>query len=139
MIPLWTPFCRNKYAVCSFFVIVISDITIALFQVNVAHEEQEIHMDVVLSGTTSDDTIHHPAEYMDISDIHSFELERDDIKFVMLLGSGNFGEVFKATLGNDTVAVKSLKGEIIYAFKYVAFEWTALFFSRQAWEKCFSV
>ena len=92
-------------------------LTIALFQVNVAHKEQQIHMDVVLSGTNSDDTTHHPAEYIDVSDIHSFELERDDIKFVKLLGSGNFGEVFKATMGNDTVAVKSLKGETFYTVK----------------------
>ena len=92
-------------------VLIISDITIASFQVNIPIEPEEIHVDVVTPGTNSDDNVHQTAEYMDISNIHSFELERDDIKFVRLLGSGNFGEVFKATMGNDTVAVKSLKGE----------------------------
>ena len=52
------------------------------------------------------------AQYMEINDIHSFELERDDIEFVRLLGNGNFGEVFKANMGHVTVAVKSLKGKI---------------------------
>ena len=99
---------------------------IFFFQVNVPHEAEEINMGVVLPGANSDDTVHQPAEYMDIRDIQSFELERDDIKFVRLLGSGNFGEVFKATLGNDTVAVKSLKGENIYTLKYFAFEGIAL-------------
>ena len=51
------------------------------------------------------------AQCMEISEIYSFELKRDDIKFERLLGSGNFGEVYKATLGKDIVAVKSLKGE----------------------------
>ena len=83
---------------------------------NIAHEREEIHMEVVIPGTNSDHTVHQPAEYMDISHIHSFELERNDIKFVRLLGSGNFGEVFKATMGNDTVAVKCLKGESITLF-----------------------
>ena len=93
---------------------------------NIVHEAEEINMDVVLPGTNSDNTVHQPAEYMDISDIRSFELERDDIKFVRLLGSGNFGEVFKATMGNDTVAVKSLKGGNFYTFKYFDFEGIAL-------------
>ena len=97
-------------------VLVISDITIALFQVNIAHEREDIQMEVAMPGTNSDDTVHQAAEYMDISDIHSLELERDDIKFVRLLGSGNFGEVFKANMGNDTVAVKSLKGETFTPF-----------------------
>ena len=57
------------------------------------------------------DVINH-APYMEISDIPSFEMERGNIEFVRLLGSGNFGEVFKATMGHVTVAVKSLKGEI---------------------------
>ena len=83
---------------------------------NTAHEAEEIHMEVAMPGKNSDDTVHQPAEYMDISYIHSFEVERNDIKFVRLLGSGNFGEVFKATVGNDTVAVKSLKGETFTPF-----------------------
>ena len=90
-------------------------------------------MDVVPPGTNSDDIVHQPAEYMDITDIHSSELERDDIKFVRLLGSGNFGEVFKATMGNNTVAVKSLKGETFTPFlkKIVAFECTAVLVDTQ--------
>ena len=50
------------------------------------------------------------AQYMEIDEIQSFELKRDDVKFERLLGRGNFGEVYKATIGNDKVAVKSLKG-----------------------------
>ena len=85
---------------------------------NAAHEEDKIHMDVVLAETEVQYPVQQPAEYMDIGDFHSFELERDDIKFVKLLGSGNFGEVFKATMGNGTVAVKSLKGDIFYTFHF---------------------
>ena len=83
---------------------------------NIAHEAEDIHMEVVMHRANSDDIVHQPAEYMDISNIYSFELERNDIKFVRLLGSGNFGEVFKATMDNDTVAVKSLKGETFIPF-----------------------
>ena len=52
------------------------------------------------------------AQYMEIGEIQSFELKRDDVKFERLLGSGNFGEVYKATISNDKVAVKYLKGKI---------------------------
>ena len=58
---------------------------------------------------TNIDGVNH-AQYMEINDIPSFELKRDDIEFIRLLGSGNFGEVFKANIGHVTVAVKSLKG-----------------------------
>ena len=39
------------------------------------------------------------------------ELEQNDVKFMKLLGSGNFGQVHKAIVGGCVVAVKSLKGE----------------------------
>ena len=60
--------------------------------------------------------INHSPQYMEISEIQSFELKRDDVALKRLLGSGNFGEVYKATMGNDTVAVKSLKGKICLGF-----------------------
>ena len=59
----------------------------------------------------SDHVTNH-TQYVEINEIHSYELKRDDIKFERLVGSGNFGEVFKATIDNNTVAVKSLKGKI---------------------------
>jgi len=58
------------------------------------------------------DHVTNHAQYVEINEIHSYELKRDDIKFERLVGSGNFGEVFKATIDNNTVAVKSLKGKI---------------------------
>ena len=65
-------------------------------------------MNVVEKGNVNHEMNH--AQYMEIDEIQSFELKRDDIKFERLLGRGNFGEVYKATIGNDKVAVKSLKG-----------------------------
>ena len=53
------------------------------------------------------------AHGMQPSEIHSFELERDDIKLGRLLGSGTFGEVYEATMADNIVAVKCLKGKII--------------------------
>ena len=53
----------------------------------------------------------HVDQYEDMSQTRSFELEREDIIFERLLGSGNFGEVHKAVIGNNAVAVKSLKGK----------------------------
>ena len=58
------------------------------------------------------DRVTNHAQYVEINEIHSYEPKRDDIKFERLVGSGNFGEVFKATIDNNTVAVKSLKGKI---------------------------
>ena len=52
-------------------------------------------------------------EYLKIINSPSFELKREKIEIGRLLGSGNFGEVYKATLGKDTVAVKSLKGRSV--------------------------
>ena len=48
-----------------------------------------------------------------ISDV--FELDRDQITLVRILGTGNFGQVSKATFGDSRmeVAVKSLKGIVV--------------------------
>ena len=70
----------------------------------------ELIMDGVEERNADHVTNH--AQYVEINEIHSYELKRDDIKFERLVGSGNFGEVFKATIDNNTVAVKSLKGKI---------------------------
>lgn len=79
------------------------------FQVNVAQEMENIGMDVDAVTNTSD--IMNNFQYTEIDEISSFELERNDIRFGKLLGSGNFGEVYKATMGLETVAVKCLKGK----------------------------
>ena len=50
-------------------------------------------------------------EYSEIINSPSFELKREKIEIERLIGSGNFGVVYKATLDNNTVAVKSLKGK----------------------------
>jgi len=44
-----------------------------------------------------------------------FELNRDQITLVRILGTGNFGQVSKATYGDSRleVAVKSLKGLLV--------------------------
>ena len=81
------------------------------------HPTGQFNMDVI--EKEEDDVNHvinHSPQYMEISEIQSFELKRDDVALKRLLGSGNFGEVYKATMGNDTVAVKSLKGKICIGF-----------------------
>ena len=55
-------------------------------------------------------------QYMEMTDTPDLELERNEIKFIRLLGSGNFGEVYRATVKDCTVAVKSLKGKTILDF-----------------------
>ena len=44
-----------------------------------------------------------------------FELDRDQITLIRILGAGNFGQVSKATYGDSRlqVAVKSLKGIVV--------------------------
>ena len=44
-----------------------------------------------------------------------FQLNRDQIRLVRILGTGNFGQVSKATYGDSRleVAVKSLKGIVV--------------------------
>lgn len=53
------------------------------------------------------------AAYQNVDDnCNGFKLDRDQIKLVTLLGSGNFGQVSKAIYG-PVVAVKTLKGNYI--------------------------
>lgn len=49
---------------------------------------------------------------------NGFELDRDQIKLARILGTGNFGQVSKATYGDSRleVAVKSLKGIVVISF-----------------------
>ena len=61
---------------------------------------------------SKDDVVNVP-EYLEIINSPSFELKREKISIQRLLGSGNFCKVYKATLKNDTVAVKSLKGKTL--------------------------
>ena len=80
-----------------------------------SHPTGQFNMDVV-EEEVANHVINHSPQYMEISEIQSFELKRDDVALKRLLGSGNFGEVYKATIGNDTVAVKSLKGKTCLLF-----------------------
>ena len=86
-------------------------------------------MDVVEEEEDVNHIINRSPQYMEISEIQSFELKRDDVALKRLLGSGNFCEVYKATMGNDTVAVKSLKGNICLAFSCL---FTAELLAREA-------
>ena len=82
-----------------------------------SHPTGQFNMDVVEEEEEDvNHVINHSPQYMEISEIQSFELKRDHVALKRLLGSGNFGEVYKATMGNDTVAVKSLKGKICLGF-----------------------
>ena len=73
------------------------------------HPMGELNLLEVLEERNYDDVVNVP-EYLEIINSPFFELRREKIETERLLGSGNFGEVYKATLDNDTVAVKSLKG-----------------------------
>ena len=57
------------------------------------------------------------------------ELDREQIKLIRLLGTGNFGQVSKAIYGplQLQVAVKSLKGKILFCFPFFHY---IHFFSR---------
>ncbi|KAK2547907.1 Tyrosine-protein kinase receptor Tie-2 [Acropora cervicornis] len=48
-------------------------------------------------------------QYIEMTDTPNLELERNEIKFIRLLGSSNFGELYKAIVNDCAVAVKSLK------------------------------
>ena len=77
-------------------------------------------MDVV-AVTNTGDTVNN-FQYMDIDEISSFELERNEIRFERLLGSGNFSEVYKAIMGNKTVAVKYVKDKNYSTFNLIALQ-----------------
>ena len=73
----------------------------------------ELNLLEVVEERNEDDVVNVP-EYSEIINSPSFELKREKIAIERLLGSGNFCKVYKATLDNDTVAVKSLKGKTFY-------------------------
>ncbi|CAH3172696.1 unnamed protein product, partial [Porites evermanni] len=122
--PLWLMFVL--VSICLFFVIIVIIIILIIitiiiiiiiiiiyiyifcFSGSTKRGTGELIMDGVEERNADHVTNH--AQYVEINDIHSYELKRDDIKFERLVGSGNFGEVFKATIDNNTAAVKSLKG-----------------------------
>ncbi|CAH3107660.1 unnamed protein product, partial [Porites lobata] len=72
------------------------------------HPMEELNLLEVVEERNEDDVVNVP-EYLEIINSPSFELKREKIAIERLLGSGNFCKVYKATLDNDTVAVKSLK------------------------------
>ena len=65
------------------------------------------------------------AAYQSVNDIcDSFNLDRDQITLLRLLGTGNFGQVSKAIYGasHSEVAIKSLKGSYtLYFFQLMTF------------------
>ena len=64
------------------------------------------------------------AAYQKVDDIcDSFNLDRDQITLVKLLGTGNFGQVSKAIYGasHSEVAVKSLQGIYLALFQGISF------------------
>ena len=74
------------------------------------HPMEELNLLEAEEERNEDDNKNAP-EYLEIINSPSFELKREKIEIERLLGSGNFGEVYKAVLDNDTVAVKSIKGK----------------------------
>ena len=77
------------------------------------HPMEELNLLEAEEERNEDDNKNAP-EYLEIINSPSFELKREKIEIERLLGSGNFGVVYKATLDNNTVAVKSLKGKTFY-------------------------
>ena len=64
------------------------------------------------------------AAYQNVDDIcDDFNLDRDKLTLVRLLGSGNFGQVSKSIYGasHSEVAVKSLKGIYVDLFQRMIF------------------
>ena len=74
------------------------------------HPMEELNLLEAEEERNEDDGIN-AREYLEIINSPSFGLKGEKIEIERLLGSGNFGVVYKATLDNDTVAVKSLKGK----------------------------
>ena len=77
------------------------------------HPMEELNLLEAEEERNEDDGIN-AREYLEIINSPSFELKREKIEIERLLGSGNFGVVYKATLDNNTVAVKSLKGKTFH-------------------------
>ena len=77
------------------------------------HPMKELNLLEAEEERNEDDGIN-AREYLEIINSPSFELKREKIEIERLLGSGNFGVVYKATLDNNTVAVKSLKGKTFH-------------------------
>ena len=77
------------------------------------HPMEELNLLEAEEERNEDDSIN-ACEYLEIINSPSFELKREKIEIERVLGSGNFGVVYKATLDNDTVAVKSLKGKTFH-------------------------
>ena len=77
------------------------------------HPMEELNLLEAEEERNEDDGIK-AREYLEIINSPSFELKREKIEIEKLIGSGNFGAVYKATLDNNTVAVKSLKGKTFH-------------------------
>ncbi|XP_068753369.1 ephrin type-A receptor 7-like isoform X1 [Montipora capricornis] len=73
-----------------------------------ASVQEDIPIEFFTPGTNTDAAMN-GGQYMHVSDIPCLELDRNKIKYIKLLGSGNFGEVYKAIFDDTAVAVKSLK------------------------------
>lgn len=64
------------------------------------------------------------AAYQNVDHIcDDFNLDRDKLTLVRLLGTGNFGQVSKAIYGasHTEVAVKSLKGKHLFFFQRMSY------------------
>ena len=77
------------------------------------HPMEELNLLEAEEERNEDDGIN-AREYLETINSPSFELKREKIEIERLLGSGNVGVVYKATLDKDTVAVKSLKGKTFH-------------------------